>query len=79
MAKDEGHGFAKKSNADFQFYATVMFVRRYLLDEQIGTRRVGLGLSAASAQVQKSHRTPFVLISLWLGMTPECALAGEPR
>ena len=33
MAKDEGHGFAKKNNADFQFYATVMFVRRYLLDE----------------------------------------------
>jgi dipeptidyl aminopeptidase/acylaminoacyl peptidase len=37
MAKDEGHGFAKKSNADFQFYATVMFVRRYLLDEPAGT------------------------------------------
>ena len=33
MAKDEGHGFAKKNNADFQFYATVMFVRRYLLDQ----------------------------------------------
>jgi dipeptidyl aminopeptidase/acylaminoacyl peptidase len=33
MAKDEGHGFAKKANADFQFYATVMFVRRYLLGE----------------------------------------------
>lgn len=32
MAMDEGHGFRKKSNADFQFYATVMFVRRYLLD-----------------------------------------------
>ena len=28
MAKDEGHGFAKKGNADFQFYATVMFVRK---------------------------------------------------
>jgi dipeptidyl aminopeptidase/acylaminoacyl peptidase len=37
MAKDEGHGFAKKQNADFQFYATVMFVRRYLLDEQLPT------------------------------------------
>ena len=22
MAKDEGHGFAKKSNRDYQFYAT---------------------------------------------------------
>jgi dipeptidyl aminopeptidase/acylaminoacyl peptidase len=31
MAKDEGHGFAKKKNQDFQFYATVMFVREYLL------------------------------------------------
>jgi dipeptidyl aminopeptidase/acylaminoacyl peptidase len=31
MAKDEGHGFAKKKNQDFQFYATIMFVREYLL------------------------------------------------
>jgi dipeptidyl aminopeptidase/acylaminoacyl peptidase len=31
MAKDEGHGFAKKANADFQFYATVLFMREYLL------------------------------------------------
>lgn len=31
MGKDEGHGFAKKRNQDFQFYATVMFVRAYLL------------------------------------------------
>ncbi len=32
MAKDEGHGFAKKGNRDFQFYATVTFVQRYLLN-----------------------------------------------
>jgi dipeptidyl aminopeptidase/acylaminoacyl peptidase len=32
LAKDEGHGFAKKKNQDFQFYATVEFVRRHLLD-----------------------------------------------
>lgn len=32
MAKDEGHGFAKKSNADFLFYATVLFVKQNLLD-----------------------------------------------
>jgi dipeptidyl aminopeptidase/acylaminoacyl peptidase len=32
MATDEGHGFAKKKNADFQFYATVAFVRQYLLN-----------------------------------------------
>jgi len=31
LAKDEGHGFAKKKNRDFQFYATVMFVKEYLL------------------------------------------------
>jgi dipeptidyl aminopeptidase/acylaminoacyl peptidase len=30
-AKDEGHGFRKKNNIDFQFYATVMFVRAHLL------------------------------------------------
>jgi dipeptidyl aminopeptidase/acylaminoacyl peptidase len=30
-AKDEGHGFAKKKNADFQFYTTVMFIQKYLL------------------------------------------------
>jgi dipeptidyl aminopeptidase/acylaminoacyl peptidase len=32
MARDEGHGFAKKKNADFQFYATVEFIRRFLLN-----------------------------------------------
>jgi dipeptidyl aminopeptidase/acylaminoacyl peptidase len=31
MASDEGHGFAKKKNADYQFYATVQFIRQYLL------------------------------------------------
>jgi dipeptidyl aminopeptidase/acylaminoacyl peptidase len=31
VAKDEGHGFAKKRNQDYQFYATVMFVEEYLL------------------------------------------------
>ncbi len=32
MAEDEGHGFAKKKNADFQFYATILFVKEYLLE-----------------------------------------------
>ena len=31
LANDEGHGFAKKKNQDFQFYATVAFVREHLL------------------------------------------------
>ncbi|MDQ2869580.1 MAG: S9 family peptidase [Acidobacteriota bacterium] len=31
MAKDEGHGFAKKRNQDFQFYAAVEFMQENLL------------------------------------------------
>jgi dipeptidyl aminopeptidase/acylaminoacyl peptidase len=31
LGKDEGHGFAKKKNRDFQFYATIEFVKQYLL------------------------------------------------
>ena len=31
MARDEGHGFIKKKNADYQFYATVAFIQQYLL------------------------------------------------
>ncbi|HXI41781.1 MAG TPA: prolyl oligopeptidase family serine peptidase, partial [Bryobacteraceae bacterium] len=31
IANDEGHGFAKKKNQDFQFAATVMFVKEFLL------------------------------------------------
>jgi len=34
MARDEGHGFRKKANVDYQFYATVMFIRQYLLGQQ---------------------------------------------
>ena len=36
MARDEGHGFRKKNNVDYQFYATLMFVRRFLLGEEGG-------------------------------------------
>jgi dipeptidyl aminopeptidase/acylaminoacyl peptidase len=32
MAKDEGHGFAKKSNRDYEFFATVLFMREFLLN-----------------------------------------------
>ena len=31
LAKDEGHGFAKKKNADFQFLAHILFLREHLL------------------------------------------------
>ena len=31
LGKDEGHGFAKKKNRDYQFYAIAEFVKEYLL------------------------------------------------
>jgi dipeptidyl aminopeptidase/acylaminoacyl peptidase len=31
MARDEGHGFAKKRNADFQFVSTILFLKEHLL------------------------------------------------
>ncbi|WP_245395647.1 S9 family peptidase [Anthocerotibacter panamensis] len=31
VAKDEGHGFAKKKNSDYQFYATIAFMQEHLL------------------------------------------------
>jgi dipeptidyl aminopeptidase/acylaminoacyl peptidase len=31
MAKDEGHGYRKKPNQDFQFFASVLFLEKYLL------------------------------------------------
>ena len=37
MARDEGHGFRKKSNVDYQFYATVMFIRQNLLGGSTST------------------------------------------
>jgi dipeptidyl aminopeptidase/acylaminoacyl peptidase len=34
LAKDEGHGFAKKANRDQQLYVEAMFWERYLLDRE---------------------------------------------
>ena len=31
LANDEGHGFAKKRNVDYLFYASVLFVQEHLL------------------------------------------------
>ena len=31
LGKNEGHGFRKKQNVDYEFYATAMFVKEYLL------------------------------------------------
>jgi dipeptidyl aminopeptidase/acylaminoacyl peptidase len=33
LAKDEGHGFQKKTNRDFLFYALIQFVRQHLLGD----------------------------------------------
>ena len=32
IGNDEGHGFAKRKNLDFQFYAMVHFIQSYLLN-----------------------------------------------
>ncbi|MGI4787988.1 MAG: prolyl oligopeptidase family serine peptidase [Janthinobacterium lividum] len=37
MADDEGHGFAKKKNIEFQFCATVQFVQAFLLETSNNT------------------------------------------
>ncbi len=37
MADDEGHGFAKKKNIEFQFCATVQFVQEFLLGDKLST------------------------------------------
>ncbi len=34
MANDEGHGFAKKKNQDYQFYSTVLFMKKFLLSTE---------------------------------------------
>ena len=31
-ANDEGHGFGKKNNQDYQFYSSIMFVKEFLLN-----------------------------------------------
>ncbi|HEX4613778.1 MAG TPA: S9 family peptidase [Urbifossiella sp.] len=41
LAKDEGHGFAKQKNREFQTAATALFVRQYLLDPSPGERPAG--------------------------------------
>jgi dipeptidyl aminopeptidase/acylaminoacyl peptidase len=32
MANDEGHGFSKKKNVDYQFYATILFIEQFVLN-----------------------------------------------
>lgn len=85
MANDEGHGFAKKKNADFQFFASVMFMERYLLNEEKGaapdggvnqssfTFRARTALSETVVQTKdvKNHEWPGWLGPNRDGSTPE--------
>ncbi len=32
LADDEGHGFRKKKNSDYQFFSTILFMKKFLLD-----------------------------------------------
>lgn len=34
LAENEGHGFRKKANADYQFWASLVFWKKYLLEEK---------------------------------------------
>jgi dipeptidyl aminopeptidase/acylaminoacyl peptidase len=34
LGKNEGHGFAKKENIDYQFWAGLMFWRQHLLGDR---------------------------------------------
>jgi RNase P protein component len=49
MANDEGHGYVKAKNQDFLFYATVRFVRQFLLGENVST-------TANDAQSRNSNK-----------------------
>ena len=38
IASDEGHGFERKKNIDFEFDATALFIKTYLLgDERVAS------------------------------------------
>ena len=34
LAQNEGHGFRKKANADYQFWSSLLFWQKYLLEEK---------------------------------------------
>lgn len=56
-AKDEGHGFSRKKNQDFQFYATIMFVKQYLL-KQPATSSLSFRPKEGIPVVAKQHWAP---------------------
>lgn len=46
VAKDEGHGYQKKSNSDFQFYASIVFLQKYLLGQNAAPGALSAGAAA---------------------------------
>ena len=39
MAKDEGHGFQKKANAEYEFYSVIVFLQQHLLSQDVSPIR----------------------------------------
>jgi len=44
LAANEGHGFSKKENADYQFWTSLMFWQQHLLGQGAGARPVAAGV-----------------------------------
>ncbi len=42
VADDEGHGFSKKQNIDYQFYTTILFMKEFLLQEEERNSEFGI-------------------------------------
>jgi dipeptidyl aminopeptidase/acylaminoacyl peptidase len=56
LAKDEGHGFAKKPNADYQFYATVEFAKQDLAEVDLFLQILRQELLHAPVEVEGRSR-----------------------
>src|SRR5690606_40060858 len=64
LAQNEGHGFRKKENADYQFWASLLFWQKYLLN---GDKCLGLN----SGSLNRSRHIA-CLINSRLGIQFHC-------
>jgi dipeptidyl aminopeptidase/acylaminoacyl peptidase len=55
-AENEGHGFRRKENADFEFYATVLFMQQTLLNPMPGTAPTAAGSARATPPGEAAQR-----------------------
>jgi hypothetical protein len=65
VAKDEGHGYQKKANGDFEFYATVAFLQKSCSIKRDSTPAV---LTAGALPIQplvRSHLSLARRLPLW--------------